>query len=90
MSIAVQTNHLTDDSTVQGSVEQSSLRDERYASSYLGLSVQTLRAWRTQGRGPRFRKLGRCVRYRMCDLIVFVESQPSGGGDAAGSAGVAV
>lgn len=65
------------------------LRDERFVASYLGLSVQTLRTWRKQRRGPRYHKLGRCVRYRLSDLFEFIESQPSGGGgDAKTSAPV--
>jgi excisionase family DNA binding protein len=40
----------------------------REAASRLGLSASTLNKWRTQGRGPRFVKLGRSVCYRMADL----------------------
>jgi predicted DNA-binding transcriptional regulator AlpA len=57
--------------------------DERYAASYLSVSVETLRSWRRQGRGPRFRKLGRCVRYLASDLAAFIEALPAGGGRAA-------
>jgi hypothetical protein len=55
-------------------------RDERYAASYLGMSVETLRTWRQQRRGPRYRKVGRCVRYSIADLIAFVDGLPTGGG----------
>jgi hypothetical protein len=56
-------------------------RDERFAASYLAVSVETLRTWRKQNRGPRFRRLGRCVRYSSADLLAFVEAAPSGGGE---------
>ncbi|SMP42452.1 Helix-turn-helix domain-containing protein [Desulfonatronum zhilinae] len=38
------------------------------AAARLGLSVKTLRAWRLQGRGPRYLKLGRAVRYLVQEL----------------------
>jgi predicted DNA-binding transcriptional regulator AlpA len=38
------------------------------AAERLGLSVKTLRAWRLQGRGPKYLKLGRAVRYLVQDL----------------------
>jgi hypothetical protein len=59
---------------------QTGLRDERFTASYLAVSVETLRTWRKQNRGPRYRRIGRCVRYAMADLLSFVEAAPSGGG----------
>jgi hypothetical protein len=56
------------------------LRDERFTANRLGVSVETLRTWRKRGVGPRYRKLGRCVRYSLADLDAFVEAQPTGGG----------
>ncbi|HVT16580.1 MAG TPA: helix-turn-helix domain-containing protein [Thermoanaerobaculia bacterium] len=38
------------------------------AALYLGLSPRTLEKRRTVGGGPPFLKLGRAVRYRLCDL----------------------
>jgi len=58
-------------------------RDERYTAVYLGVSVETLRSWRQQKRGPLFRKIGRCVRYSIADLNSFVDQLPVGGGQAA-------
>jgi hypothetical protein len=56
-------------------------RKERFAAAYLGVSVETLRTWRRENRGPRFRKIGgRCVRYSLRDLISFAEASPAGGG----------
>jgi len=40
----------------------------REAATRLGLSASTLNKWRTQGRGPRYVKLGRSVFYRPADL----------------------
>jgi predicted site-specific integrase-resolvase len=37
--------------------------NEIEAAERLGLSVATLRAWRHRGKGPRFVRLGRAVRY---------------------------
>jgi hypothetical protein len=55
-------------------------RDERFAAEYLAVSVETLRTWRKQNRGPRYRRIGRCVRYSFADLLAFVDAAPSGGG----------
>ena len=38
------------------------------AAHYVGLSRRTLETFRTQGRGPAFRKHGRYVRYHIADL----------------------
>ncbi|WP_339864888.1 helix-turn-helix domain-containing protein [Paremcibacter congregatus] len=40
----------------------------RQAAHYLGLSCRTLEKMRLSGDGPRFRKHGRYVRYRITDL----------------------
>ena len=48
------------------------LINEEHASTILKVSTRTLQAWRVQGRGPKFRKLGRAVRYRMEDVQAFV------------------
>lgn len=59
------------------------------AAEYLGQSPNTLRQWRSQGRGPAYEKRGRNVRYQRNDLDVWrnanrvhtieaLESFPSG------------
>lgn len=48
------------------------LVDEKEAAARLTLPVQTLRNWRFRGKGPRYVKLGRCVRYREAELNRFV------------------
>ena len=47
---------------------------EREVAEPLGLSVATLRAWRHRGKGPRFLRLGRSVRYLPSDLEDFVRA----------------
>lgn len=50
------------------------LLSEEAAARFLGVTKRTLKQWRQDGRGPRFVKVGRSVRYRMTDLEAFVES----------------
>jgi excisionase family DNA binding protein len=47
---------------------------ERQVAEQLGLSVATLRAWRHRGKGPRFLRLGRSVRYLPADVDEFVRA----------------
>jgi predicted DNA-binding transcriptional regulator AlpA len=47
---------------------------EREVAGRLGLSVATLRAWRFRGKGPRFLRLGRSVRYLPADIDDFVRA----------------
>lgn len=44
---------------------------ERQVAEQLGLSVATLRAWRHRGKGPRFLRFGRSVRYLPSDVVRF-------------------
>jgi predicted DNA-binding transcriptional regulator AlpA len=52
----------------------SNLLTEKDASELLSLSLATLRRRRTEGRPPRFVKIGASVRYRAEDLDDFVQS----------------
>jgi predicted DNA-binding transcriptional regulator AlpA len=52
---------------------------EQDISDRLHISLGTLRRWRLESRGPKFRKLGTLVRYGEYDLSQWMESQPSGG-----------
>ena len=47
---------------------------ESEAASRLGLKVATLRAWRHQGKGPAYVRLGRAVRYLGIDIDDFLNS----------------
>jgi predicted DNA-binding transcriptional regulator AlpA len=51
---------------------------ETDAAGRLGLKVATLRAWRHQGRGPAFVRLGRSVRYLPSDLDEFLRANRHG------------
>lgn len=44
------------------------------AAHYIGLSPRTLERMRRTGRGPRFRKHGRYVRYHIAELDAWSES----------------
>jgi excisionase family DNA binding protein len=43
------------------------------AADYLGLKSGTLEIWRWSGKGPKFLKLGRAIRYRLEDLEEFMD-----------------
>jgi predicted DNA-binding transcriptional regulator AlpA len=47
---------------------------EALAAARLGLKVATLRAWRHQGRGPAFVRLGRAIRYLSSDVDQFLSA----------------
>jgi excisionase family DNA binding protein len=47
---------------------------ESEAAARLGLKIATLRAWRHQGKGPAFLRLGRAIRYLQTDLDEFVQA----------------
>jgi len=46
---------------------------EQKAAEYLCVSVGTLQQWRSAGRGPSYRKVGKRVLYAQRDLEEFVE-----------------
>ena len=45
---------------------------EGQVADRLGISAAVLRAWRLNGKGPRFCRFGRAVRYRESDISFFV------------------
>lgn len=53
----------------------------------LGLSVWTLRLWRTKGKGPRFVRVSNRCRYPARDLAVYIKGLPTGGGVTVGNGG---
>ena len=63
-------------------VEPVQLLNEHQVSKMLAVSVATLRRWRLLNRGPRFIKLNSAVRYPPDDLASWLQSRPSGGGQA--------
>lgn len=46
----------------------------REAAAFLGVSEATLPTWRCRGKGPRFVRLGRSVRYFEADLTAYLEA----------------
>lgn len=47
----------------------------RQAAEYLNVKESTLEQQRWQGKGPRFVKLSRSVRYRLADLEAYLEER---------------
>ena len=56
------------------------------AADYLKVSSRMLERWRSEGDGPRFHKMGRRgIRYRLCDLNEFLETQASDANENGGA-----
>ncbi|PUB23976.1 helix-turn-helix protein [Promicromonospora sp. AC04] len=47
-------------------------------SAFLGVPVGTLYAWRSTGKGPDARRIGKYVRYRPDDVRAWVAALPVG------------
>jgi predicted DNA-binding transcriptional regulator AlpA len=56
------------------------------AGEYVGCSAAALRAWRKSGRGPRFFRAGRLIRYRIQDLDEWIALHLHPDGVSRGSA----
>lgn len=46
---------------------------EAQVARLLSFSARTLQAWRLNGSGPPYLRVGRAIRYRRQDLIVWIE-----------------
>lgn len=55
------------------------LLDTRAAAAALGVTTACLEAWRLRGGGPRYRKVGRLVRYTEADIEAFLTAGARGG-----------
>jgi hypothetical protein len=58
------------------------MKNEKEAAIVLGCTVSALRKWRLLGKGPRYHKIGRLVRYGEADLAAFLDANridPTGG-----------
>lgn len=66
------------------SLAPTALLSTKEAAPLISLKQSTLETWRSRmpERGPRFIRLGKrgCIRYRVADLIEWIESAPMGGG----------
>lgn len=61
--------------------------DERGAAAFLRLSPHTLTRWRWSGKGPKYSKFGRAVRYgKRRHLLPFVEASTRSSTSDTGSA----
>lgn len=49
--------------------------NEKQAAKYLGMSVKWMQQARCYGRGPKYIKIGRSVRYNVADLDAYVASR---------------
>lgn len=58
-----------------------SLLAEHDLALMLGVSVATVRRWRLLRQGPKYIKIGASVRYKLADIVAWVESRPTGGGN---------
>jgi len=46
----------------------------------MGLAkLRTIQDWRRKARGPHFIKIERAVRYRLSDVLAYLDSRPGGG-----------
>jgi len=55
--------------------EKTRFINENEVSAITGLSVQTLRNWRFQGKGIPYVKAGRSIRYSYQDVITYMEER---------------
>lgn len=57
--------------------------DTDAAAAWLGMGNGTLRRWRSEGRGPRWVRVGRLAKYRLSDLVAWAEAHVVESGDSA-------
>jgi predicted DNA-binding transcriptional regulator AlpA len=50
-------------------------KTQEQAADYLHLKPSTLAAWRHQGRGPKYLKIGRSCYYKQSDLDAWLDAQ---------------
>lgn len=62
-----------------GNRQIETLLDERDVARWIRVSVATLRYWRGEGKGPRYRKVGQLVRYAPSDVQDWLNTRPAGG-----------
>ena len=56
-------------------VDETKLLTVRELSDYLGISDETLRKSRMKKLGPKYLKLGRVVRYKLDDVLEWIDAQ---------------
>ena len=55
------------------------LLEEKDLAGKLQVSLGTLRSWRTDGKGPRFHRIGQMIRYAPSDVKTWLLSRQGGG-----------
>ena len=55
--------------------ENEKFLNEVEAATFLGVSVRSLQSWRLTGKGPRFCKFEKAVRYAQADLSQWASSR---------------
>ena len=60
---------------------------ETEVAEMLRCTKAALRKWRREGRGPRFIRVGRLIRYRLADVEEFLESNASSSRAASNASG---
>jgi predicted DNA-binding transcriptional regulator AlpA len=56
-------------------IERPRYISEKEVSAITGLSLQTLRNYRSVGKGPTYCKIGRAVRYPLSDLLSYMDAR---------------
>jgi excisionase family DNA binding protein len=59
------------------------LATRKEVAQFLRVSVQRMEQWAHRGKGPRFTKVGRLVRYDWADVEKWLTAQEAGGEKAA-------
>jgi predicted DNA-binding transcriptional regulator AlpA len=54
------------------------LLDEAKLAAKLAVSRSTLQSWRYAGKGPRYIKVGKFIRYRNADVDAYLRAQTRG------------
>jgi predicted DNA-binding transcriptional regulator AlpA len=62
----------------QPDLDVTALLDERRLAERLGVSCSTLQSWRYTGRGPRYIKIGRLIRYQLSEVDAYIHAQTRG------------
>ena len=66
---------MKEDKIRSAEMEEKRFINENEVSTITGMSVQTLRNWRFQGKGIPYVKAGRSVRYQYQDVITYMEDR---------------
>ena len=61
------------------------LLNEHDVARITAMSIATVRRWRLLRQGPKYIKIGAAVRYKPEDIVAWLESRPSGGGNHVGA-----